>query len=189
MRETPVELDALQRLLDSSRARATNHLRDIIDDGRALSAPDIALLLTGMKVITLGTVTARAEPRISAVDGHFLHGTWTWGTSGSSAKARQIQARPAVSVAHVDNEQLAVFAHGQAERLSPADPRWDETLEHWTAHYGGSPLDWGEDIRLYRLAASWMVGFALDRERLLANRGLNADEPTCDTNESQVERP
>lgn len=158
---------ALQRLLGRSRAQATGHLRDIIDDRRALSAPDITTLLTGMKVLALATVTARGEPRISAVDGHFLHGTWTWSTSGSSAKARHLQARPAVSVAHIDHEDLAVFAHGQAERLTSSDPRWEETLAHWAAHYGGSPLDWGEDIRLYRLAASWMVGYASDRGKLL----------------------
>jgi hypothetical protein len=120
------------------------------------------------------TVTARAEPRISAVDGHFLHGTWTWSTSGSAAKARHLEVRPAVSVAHIDNEDLAVFAHGQAELLSSSDPLWDETLGHWTAHYGSSPLDWGEDIRMYRLAASWMVGYASDRDRLLAERADKA---------------
>jgi general stress protein 26 len=151
-------------------AAAAAHLRGIIDDRRALSATDITSLLTGMKVVAVATVTARAEPRISAVDGHFLHGTWTWGTSGASAKARDLQARPAVSVAHIDHEDLAVFAHGQAGRLEPADPLWEETLAHWTAHYGGSPLDWGADIRLYRLDASWMVGYASDREQLLATR-------------------
>lgn len=177
MLETPAEVDTLQRLLDCSRARASGHLRGIINDRRALSASDVVSLLTGMKVIALATVTARAEPRISAVDGHFLHGTWTWSTDGSAAKARHLEARPAVSVAHVDNEDLALFAHGQAERLSPSDPWWDETLAHWTAHYGGSPLDWGEDIRLYRLAASWMVGYAFDRERLLAARGLSTATP------------
>jgi hypothetical protein len=170
MRETPAELDALQRLLDDSHAHATDHLRGIINDRRTLSAPDIASLLTGMKVVTIATVTARAQPRISAVDGHFLHGTWIWSTSGSSAKARHLHARPTVSVAHVDNEDLAVFAHGHAERLGSHDRRWEETLAHLTAHYGGSPLEWGEDIRLYRLAASWMVGYAFDRERLLAAR-------------------
>jgi general stress protein 26 len=169
--ETKAELDALQRLLDRSHAGATEHLRDIIDDRRRLSAGDIAALLTGMKVAALATVTAHGEPRISAVDGHFIHGTWTWSTSGTSAKARQMQARAAVSIAaHIDNEDLAVFAHGSADRLGPADPLWDETLSHWTAHYGGSPLEWGDDIRVYRLAASWMVGYAADRQELLASR-------------------
>jgi general stress protein 26 len=172
MRETQAELDALQRLLDRSHAQATEHLRGIINDRRTLSAADITALLTGMKVVTLATVTARGEPRVSAVDGHFLHGTWTWTTSGSSAKARHLEARPAVSIAHVDHEDLAVFAHGKAERLDASDPRWSEILSHWTAHYGGSPLEWGDDTRLYRLAASWMVGYAADREQLLISRGL-----------------
>jgi general stress protein 26 len=167
MRETAAEVEALQRLLDSSRAGATGHLRDIITDGRALSAPDLASLLTGMKVLSLATVTARGEPRISAVDGHFLHGTWIWSTSGTSAKARHLAARPAVSVAHVDHEDLAVFAHGQAELLDSADSLWEETLAHLIAHYGSSPLDWGDDIRLYRLAPSWLVGYAFERERIL----------------------
>src|ERR1700683_2840087 len=131
VRETKAELGALQQLLDHSHAEATEHLRGIIDDGRTLSAADITALLAGMKVVALATVTARGEPRISAVDGHFLHGTWTWSTDGSSAKARHLEARTAVSVAHVDNEELAVFAHGAAERLRPADPLWDETLAHW----------------------------------------------------------
>lgn len=173
MRETKAELEALQRLLDHSHANATEHLRGIINDRRTLSAADVTALLAGMKVVALATVTARGEPRISAVDGHFLHGTWTWSTSGSAAKAGHLLTRPAVSIAHVDNEDLAVFAHGKAERLGSSDPLWNETLSHWTAHYGGSPLEWGDDIRLYRLAASWMVGYAADREQLLRSRGLS----------------
>ena len=172
MLETEAELNALQELLDRSRSGATEHLRGIIDDQRALSARDIAGLMQDMKVLSLATVTARGEPRISAVDGHFLHATWTWSTDGPSAKARHLGARPAVSVAHIDNEELAVFAHGTAERLRPSDPLWDETLAHWTTHYGASPLEWGDDIRVYRLAPSWMVGFASDREKLLASRGV-----------------
>ena len=58
--------------------------------------------------------------------------------------------------------------------LRPGDPLWDETLAHWTAHYGASPLEWGEDIRVYRLAPSWMVGFAADRQKLLATRGVKS---------------
>lgn len=170
VRESEGEVQALQRLLDQSRSAATGHLRSIINDQRALSAQHIVSLLTGMKVVALATVTARAQPRISAVDGHFLRGTWTWSTSGTSAKARDLAARPSVSVAYIDGEQLAVFAHGTAVRLDPSDSRWDETLDHWTEHYGGSPLNWGDDIRLYRLSLEWMVGYAFERDRLLAER-------------------
>jgi general stress protein 26 len=168
--EVEGEIQDLQRLLDRSRSTATEHLRSIINDQRALSAQDIVSLLTGMKVVALATVSARSEPRISAVDGHFLHGTWTWSTSGTSAKARDLSSRPSVSVAHIDGEQLGVFAHGTAVRLQPSDPLWDETLGHWSEHYGGSPLNWGEDIRLYRLRLQWMVGYAFERDRLLAER-------------------
>ena len=172
MLETPDEIATLQELLDASRASAITHLRKIIDDDRALSARDLAALLTGMRVLSVATVTARGEPRISALDGHFLHATWTFSTDGSSAKARHMRARPAVSVAHVDGEELALFGHGQVEQMRDGDPDWAETLDHWTAHYGESPLGWGDDVRLYRFRPQWMVGYAFDRAALLAERGL-----------------
>ncbi len=158
MLETVGELTTLQGLLDASHASSTDHLRSIIDEDRTLSARQLVDLLTGMRVITVATVTAGGEPRISALDGHFLHGTWTFSTSGSAAKARHMQARRSVSVAHVDNEELGVFSHGRAERMRDDEPDWEETLGHWTAHYGSSPLEWGDDIRLYRFRARRMVG-------------------------------
>ena len=167
MYETPEELEALDSLLARSRRTATNHLRDIIDDDRALSADDLTRLLTGMKVLAIATVTAAGEPRISCVDGHFLHGTWSFSTAGDAAKARHLEQRPQVSVAHVDGEALAVFSHGHAVPMAEDHPHRRQTLDHWTAHYGSDPLTWGPDIRLYDYRPDWMVGFALDRAGLL----------------------
>ncbi|MBA2464109.1 MAG: pyridoxamine 5'-phosphate oxidase family protein [Nocardioidaceae bacterium] len=172
MLETPDELGALQALLDRSHARSTEHLREIIQEDRRLTAADIVALLTGMKVISVATVTAAGHPRISAMDGHFLHGTWSFSTSGAAAKARHMRARPDVSVAHVDHEELAVFSHGRVAEMAVADRDWDETLEHWTAHYGTSPLTWADEIRLYRYRPHWMVGYAWKREELLRSRGI-----------------
>src|SRR3954469_5726422 len=135
MYETPDDIERLQALLDASHGRATEHLRSIIDDDRTLTAEQLVALLTGMKVLAVATVTASGEPRISALDGHFLHGTWTFSTSGTSAKARHLEARPAVSVAHIDGEDLAVFSHGRAELLDRG-PQLEEVDAHWTAHYG-----------------------------------------------------
>src|SRR3954463_3100652 len=135
MYETEQEVETLQALLDASHARSTDHLRSIIHDDRRLSAPDLVALLTGMKVLSVATVTARGEPRISALDGHFLHATWTFSTSGAAAKARHLERRPAVSLAHIDGEEFAVFSHGRAERILPGDDEWKETLEHWTTYY------------------------------------------------------
>jgi general stress protein 26 len=166
MLESESEIAALQELLDRSHRGATGHLREIINDRTRLSAAELVRLLTGMKVLSVATVTRGGEPRISALDGHFLHGTWTFGTSGEAAKAKHLAARPAVSVAHVDGERMAVFAHGRAERMRDGDPDWDETLAHWTAHYDSNPLTWGDDIRMYRLRPEWMVGYAGDRDAL-----------------------
>jgi general stress protein 26 len=170
--ETPDELRRLQDLLDRSLASSTEHLRDIIHGDRVLSAHDVVALLTGMKVISVATVTVAGHPRISAMDGHFLHGTWSFSTSGSSAKARHMAARPDVSVAHIDNEELAVFSHGRVTPAQTTDADWDDTIAHWASHYGSSPLDWGDDVRLYRYVPHWMVGYAFQREELLERRGV-----------------
>jgi general stress protein 26 len=169
MFETPAELDRLQSLLDASHSHATEHLRGIINDDRTLSARNIADLLTGMKVISAATVTAGGEPRISAMDGHFLHGTWTFSTSRTAAKARHLARRPAVSIAHVDGEALAVFSHGQVVEL--AGDELATVDAHWTSHYGSSPLSWG-DVVMWRLEPAWMVGYAFRRADLLAERGV-----------------
>jgi hypothetical protein len=124
-----------------------------------------------MRVISAATVTARGEPRISAMDGHFLHGTWTFSTSRTAAKARQLAARPAISIAHVDGEELAVFSHGRAVEL--AGDELQQVVVHWTGHYGSWPLSWG-DVVMYRLDPSWMVGYAFRRAQLLADRGIPA---------------
>ena len=173
MRETPQEIVALQALVDTSHARATGHLRKIITDDRTLSAEQLVALLTGMKVLSVATVTAEGEPRISALDGHFLHGTWTFSTARTSAKARHLEVRPAVSVAYVDGEELALFSHGYADLMPPGSER-DEVEAHWTAHYGSSPFSWGDDVRMYRLRMTWAVAYAFNRAELLGARGVTA---------------
>lgn len=177
MLETPSEIEALQALMSASLAGATGHLRSIINDDRTVTAAQLVRLLTGMKVLSVATVTARGEPRISALDGHFLHGTWTFSTAGDSAKARHLARNPAVSVAHIDGEELALFSHGTAGLMSPG-PQRDEVEAHWTAYYGSNPFSWGDDIRMYRLRMTWAVAYAFDPARLLAARGI--DPPPAD---------
>ncbi len=159
MYESPEEIQALQRLLDASHRGGTAHLRTIISGDHVLDAAQLVDALSGMKVLALSTVTAKGEPRTSAVDGHFLHGRWTFGTDGRAAKARHIAARPAVSAAHVEGERLGVFCHGTAVRLTPDDPSWPETIDHWSRHYGSDPTTWGDDVRMYRIEPSFMVGY------------------------------
>ncbi|MFE6101555.1 pyridoxamine 5'-phosphate oxidase family protein [Streptomyces laurentii] len=88
MRETPDDLHRLQALLDTSLSRSTAHLRSIISSERTLTAEQLTGVLTGMCTLALSTVTAKGEPRVSGVDGHFLRGTWHFGTARGAAKAR-----------------------------------------------------------------------------------------------------
>lgn len=125
-----------------------------------------------MKVISVATVTSAGHPRIRAMDGHFLHGSRTFSTSATAAKARHMRARPDVSVAHVDHEELAVFSHGRVEEMNEADDDWGEVLDHWTSHYDSSPMSWAPEIRLYRYRPHWMVGYAWKRVELLRRRGI-----------------
>ncbi|MFC6900615.1 pyridoxamine 5'-phosphate oxidase family protein [Nonomuraea dietziae] len=119
MRETAEDLKQLQALLDTSLSRSTSHLRSIINTERTLTAEQLTQVLTGMCTLALSTVTAKGEPRISGVDGHFLHGKWHFGTARGAAKARHLAARPAASVAHMRGEDLGVFTHGTVEILNP----------------------------------------------------------------------
>jgi general stress protein 26 len=163
MLETETDLTALQELLDRSIARAGEHLRGIVTPGkRTLSARQLAQALDGMRVLIVATTTANAEPRTSAVDGHFMAGRWVFTTSGTAAKARHLRARPAVSVTHADRERLGVFTHGTAEFLTPDSPDFDPVESHLTAHYGTSPSSWGPEIVYIRVQPTWMVAYAAD---------------------------
>lgn len=174
MHETEAELDELDALLAQSLSGSTAHLQSIIVPGeRTLTSRQLVRLISGMCVLTLATVTAGGEPRVSAVDGHFLHGRWIFSTARSSAKARHLRQRPAASVAHLRGEELGVFTHGTAELLNPQDgpvePDFSSTLSYLTDHYGTSPLDWG-DVVVFRLQPSWMVVFAANPQELLGGK-------------------
>lgn len=172
MHETPDELAELQTLLDTSLAGATDHLRSIVV-GRTMSAAQLTRVLDGMCTLAVSTVTARAEPRISGADGHFLHGRWVFGTARGAAKARHLAARPAASVAHLRGEDLGVFAHGTVETLNPREgepaPDWPEVLAYLQHHYGADAFDWDEEVVYFRLHPRWMTVFAPDVDALLGD--------------------
>jgi hypothetical protein len=168
--ETEPELRELQTLIDTSLGRSTAHLRSIVTRERSLTAEQLVRVLTGMCVLVLSTVTAKGEPRVSAVDGHFLHGRWVFGTARGAAKARHLRVRPAASVAHLRGEELGVFVHGTVEELTPADgsphPDWPPIHEYMRGFYGDTAFDWSEVV-YYRLRPTWMTVYASDPDVLL----------------------
>ncbi|MEH0819703.1 MULTISPECIES: pyridoxamine 5'-phosphate oxidase family protein [unclassified Micromonospora] len=171
MRETPEDLTELQDLLDASLARSTSHLRSIIAE-RTLTAEQLTQVLTGMCTLALSTVTAKGEPRISGVDGHFLRGRWHFGTARNAAKARHLAARPAASVAHMRGEDLGVFTHGTVEILNPQDGEpaadWPDLLAYFKDFYGSDAFDWDNEVVYYRLHPHWMSVYAPDLDKLTA---------------------
>jgi pyridoxamine 5'-phosphate oxidase-like protein len=122
-----------------------------------------------MKVLVVATVTAAGEPRTSCADGHFLHGTWIFGTAAAAHKARRLRSRPALSATHVDGERMAVFTHGHGEYITVQDPGFQPLDEHFIAHYGSSPRDWGPDPVFVRIRHTWMVGYAMEAAQFPAS--------------------
>ncbi len=114
MRETEAELARLQELLDASYAAAGPHLLRIHTPERRLDAAAVAAELTGMRLLSLATVTADGRPRVGPVDGVFLHGSFHFGSAPDSARARHIARRPDVSATHLPGEELSVTVHGRA---------------------------------------------------------------------------
>lgn len=167
MDETPEQLAALQDLVDRSFASASQHLRSIMTPPRRLTATRLAAELPSPAVLDIATVTASGEPRVSAVDGHFIGGSWYFTTAGDSPKARHLAARPAISAAYTPRDGFGVFCHGTAALLAPGAER-QPVIDRFVAVYGQSPEDWGDDIAYVRIDAHWMVGFAMADDELAA---------------------
>jgi hypothetical protein len=166
MHETADELVALQELIDRSFAGASAHLRGIMEPQRRLTAQQIVADVPSPAVLNVATVTRRGEPRLSALDGHFLHGRWYFTTAGDSPKAVHLRARPAVSASYTPRDGYGIFCHGDA-RLVEGDER-QLLIEHCTRVYGRSPETFGEGIAYVRIEPKWLVGFAFSEEEMAA---------------------
>jgi general stress protein 26 len=174
--ETDAELVALDALLERSFAAAGPHLIGIIAPQRRLTARQLAAYLVGVQHFVVATTTATGEPRCSAVDTLFVHGRIWFSTSGTSAKARHLERRPALSAAHVVGDDVGIFVHGTARVVRGATEAAATLAPHWREVYGGTPEDWveqPEDARYVEIVPASMYTYAFDQgrfEALLAER-------------------
>ena len=150
--------EELQALLDASFARSSEHLLSIMEPQRRLSAARLVGDLPCPAVLNLATVTAAGQPRLSAVDGHFMANQWFFTTAVESPKSRQLRARPAVSASYTPRDGYGVFCHGRAISLEGDDQQ--PIREHFAEVYGAEPESLG-DIAYFRIDPDWMVGFAM----------------------------
>ena len=175
MFETLEELAALQQLVDRSFRTANKHLTSIMEPQRRLSAQRIVDELTDVvAVLNVATVSGRGEPRLSVVDGHFLHGHWVFTTSGDSGKSAMLRANPAISASWTPRDGFGVFCHGTARFLN-GTPAATEVAEHFKLMYGLVPEDLAPTIDYVRIDPHWLVGFAMtDAEMVEVEASLAA---------------
>ena len=165
MEETADELRELQTLIDRSFAAAGPHLLAIMTPERRLTAGQVAQYLQGIMQVSLGTVTARGEPRVAPLDAYFVHGRFVMSTGGRSARLRHMRARPAVSLSHVVGDEIAIVVNGRAVIVERGDPGADELDRVATGLYGSSPFSWGEGVVFIRVEPDAMFAYAFHPER------------------------
>jgi hypothetical protein len=158
--ETEDDLTALQRLLDESYARAGSHLRSIWGAEARLDAREVSAELAGVQVLDLATVTGRGEPRVAPVDGLFFRGHLWFGSAESSARFRNIRAKPAVSAAITrGRETFLVIVHGRAVEMDPRGSEAGGFADYPRELYD---VDWDEmhpDSPYARIDAQTMLAF------------------------------
>jgi len=164
--ETPEETARLQELLDASAAGAGPHLSGIVTGDRRLSAERLCARLTGMRLITVATVTADGRPLAGPVDGYFLHGAFWFSSARNSVRVRHLAARPAVTATYLDGEELAVTVHGRAELFDLDGPAGaglrQAMLDHYLPLQGPAFEAWVDEVDGVgaRIAAGKMFTYA-----------------------------
>jgi Pyridoxamine 5'-phosphate oxidase len=121
--ETDADLESRQDLLDTSYARAGEHLRGIWGEESRLDARGLAAELPGVQVLDLATVNPAGEPRVAPVDGFFYRGRFWFGSSPYSFRFRNIRRNPAVSGSITKGLETFLFlVHGTAVEIDPRGP-------------------------------------------------------------------
>jgi nitroimidazol reductase NimA-like FMN-containing flavoprotein (pyridoxamine 5'-phosphate oxidase superfamily) len=168
MHETAEDIAALQALIDRSYASAGAHLLRIHEPERRLSAEQLSERLTGMRLLTLATVTADGRPIAGPVDGIFYRGAFHFGSAPDSVRFRHIRKRPQVSAVYLPGEELAIAVHGRAALVDVARAENAEfrqtVLEIYVPRYGP---EWEERIMnagasYARIEAERMFTFAME---------------------------
>lgn len=145
MHETPEDLERLSTLLEDSIERAGAFLRSSFEmPEKSLSTRQLTTYLQGIQTVAFATVTARGEPRVAPIGSLFYRAEFYIPTVTTAVRSRHVKRRPAVSLTHVQGNDLAVIVHGQAFLLTGDDPAF-ATLEALHRSFGSESVnDWGD---------------------------------------------
>jgi Pyridoxamine 5'-phosphate oxidase len=164
--ETPADIATLQELLDHSYGTAGPHLLSIHTPERRLNAEELVGRLTGMRLLSLATVTSDGRPIVGPVDGIFYRGSFHFGSSPDSLRFRHIRTRPQVSATHLPGEEFAVTVHGRAVPVDIHGPSGADfrsvLLEVYVPRYGPGWEEFLDSGPVYaRIEAERMFTFAV----------------------------
>ena len=162
MHETPEDLAALQAVIDHSYETAGSHLLEIHAPERRLTAAQVAERMTGMRLLTLATVTADGRPLTGPVDGLFYRGAFWFGSSLESMRFRHLRARPAVSATHLPGEELSITVHGTAQDIATVADLQGGFRDYCIEIYGKVWENWGSDAGYARIEAERFFTFHME---------------------------
>lgn len=165
MYETETELAQLQALIDRSFAQAGPHLLSIMRSERRLTARQVSRYLQDTRHVAFATVNAKGEPRVSPLDGVFLHGRFYACTGGSAVRVRHLRRQPAVSLTHFSGDEVAIVIHGTAELIERGDPAAPALEAEFTRIYGASPYAWAPNVLFIGVVPQTMLAYAPHPER------------------------
>jgi general stress protein 26 len=165
--ETKQELHDLQQLIDSSMTGAGEQMRAIFHPPKeTLSARQISKYITGIRHVSLATVTANSEPRVAPVDTIFIHGKFYTSTDKSAFRARHLIKRPQVSVCYFEGDDVAIIVHGKAQLIEKDHPDFEGINKVWVGHYGSGVLDWSDQGLYVRINPEKMFTHARDPKKI-----------------------
>jgi hypothetical protein len=162
MRETSEDLRRLDTLLDASYRAAGEHLRSVVTPERRVTAETLADRLTGVRVLSLATVTAGGRPLVAPVDGLLFRGSFWFGSSASSVRMRHLTVRPWVSATYVEGERFGVIVHGRAVMADLGDPAHRGFRDLCLEVYGDSWEEWGAGAAYASIEADRFFAFAFE---------------------------
>jgi Pyridoxamine 5'-phosphate oxidase len=164
MHETAEDLLALSDLLDRSYARAGDHLRSIFTPERRVPADELVVLLPGVQVLNLATVSRACAPRVAPVDGLFYRGRFWFGSAAASVRFTHLRERHQVSASHTRGEAFAVIVHGTAALINAGDPVHAGFANYYREVYGFGWEEWDLPVQFARIDATRLYTYRAVRD-------------------------
>jgi hypothetical protein len=127
---------------------------------KSMDAARLREALSGVRTVSLATVTAKGEARVAPIQAIFHDDAFWIPTVAEAARTRHAATRPGVSVTYYEGTDLAVIAHGDAEVVGQGDERFAAADEALRAAGGDSPVGWSGTPVYLRLAPGRLYTFA-----------------------------